>query len=385
MSERRTKPGGYWTAGAALALAALLLAGGTARAEEAGRLADVRGAVEIGSGEPPRWHPAREGEVLAPGDRIRTGLGGRVEVELRTGRVRLYEASLLVLPDAPASRPESERVRLESGTSLFDVLRRSDADRFEVETPEVAVMVKGTRFEVSFDGSDTAVAVWRGLVGVRSLAQVLEHEVLVRPGFAVTGDGERAFELVVNPAADPWEAWSKDAPPPPAPSADARPLPGDPRLALAREAARDAARAELASALARDATLARKLADRELGAPKVELVPDAEEPVPASPEKLLDPLTDAEVDGSLEVRESLVEATLSGTTDTTYDVQIVTSGGPNYAVISGPGVSETLTESEVEDMLETGDTSSLSPELTNQLSATGTDPIDFLQQVQGLF
>ncbi len=361
----------------ALALTALLAAAGSAAsaagAEEAGRLADVRGTVEIGSGEPPRWHPAREGDALAPGDHIRTGLGGRVEVALRTGTVRLYESSLLVLPDAPESRPSSERVRLEQGTSLFDVLRRSDADRFEVETPEVAVMVKGTRFEVSFDGSDSAVSVWRGLVGVRGMAAALEHEVLVRPGFAASSDGSRAFELVVNAAADPWESWAHDAPPPPRPTTDARPL-GDPKLALARKAGRDAARADLARELGRDATLAQRLADAELGTV-----------VPASPERLIDPLTDREGDGSLLVREELVESTLNGATGTTsFDVQIVKSGGPNYAVISGPGVADTLTRSQIDSMLQTGNTSALSPALTNQLIQTGTDPISFLQQVRGL-
>jgi hypothetical protein len=384
MSERRTKRGGHWTTGATLALAALLLAGGTARAEDAGRLADVRGAVEVGSGEPARWHPAREGEALAPGDRIRTGLGGRVEVELRTGRVRLYEASLLVLPDAPATRPESERVRVESGTSLFDVLRRSDADRFEVETPEVAVMVKGTRFEVAYDGSETAVSVWRGLVGVRGMAAALEHEVLVRPGFATSGDGSRAFELVVNPAADPWEAWSKDLPPPPAPSADARPLPGDSRLALAREAARDAARADLARELDRDPKLARRLADRELRS--LDDRADDASP-PASRDRLIDPRTDPQLDDSRKVRERLVESTLNGATggSTSFVLDVVTSGDPNVAVITGPGgVTDTLTQSQVENMLQTGNTSGLSPGLLNQLTQMGTDPLSFLQDVSGL-
>ena len=69
-------------------------------------------------------------------------------------------------------------------------------------------MVKGTRFSVAVDGGAAAVSVFRGLVGVRSLVQTLEAEVLVREGFtAIGGGGARAFELHFDRAPDPWRSW----------------------------------------------------------------------------------------------------------------------------------------------------------------------------------
>jgi hypothetical protein len=343
----------------------VLLSGSVAAAAEP-RIESLRGVVEVGAGEPERWRPASAGEALGPGDAVRTGDDGRAEIRLRTGVVRLYENSLLRLPTEAPTRASSERVRMERGRSLFDVLRRSAEDRFEVETPEVAVMVKGTRFAVALGDGEASVSVWRGSVGVRTLADRLDREMLVRPGFAAVSGAGGAFELVLQRADDPWDAWSRGAPAPEAPTLDRRADAAD-RLALARLAAR----AEIERALGIH------------GEPGHDRALQTESAPPAALDPAREPLVDPTDAAGEQLQEAFTAGTVAGTTaPTAFDVDVVTSGGPNRVVITGPGVSDTLTEDDIETILETGDTSLLSSGLLNQLNQTGTDALQFVQQLE---
>ncbi len=201
-----------WTL-AAVALALATLAPGPGP-----RITHVTGVVEIGSGTPPAWKAARAGDAIAPGVAVRTRTGASAELVMGTRTVRLYENSVLRIPaeaDGATGSNGPRAVSLDEGRSLFDVLRRDDGDRFDVRTPEVVVSVKGTRFLVDAGAAELAsVAVFRGQVGVRGLAEELAHETLVRPGFTAFGGAGQPFELRLTPFEDPWDAWSQGAPPP---------------------------------------------------------------------------------------------------------------------------------------------------------------------------
>ncbi len=166
-------------------------------------LTRVSGSVDVGRGEPARWSPASVGDAVAPDDRIRTGPDGRVEIRMGAGTLRVHENSMLRLP---ASESEADRVDLEAGRSLFDILRR-DGRRFEVHTPTVVVSVKGTRFGVDAGVEIGEVAVYHGVVGVRELGAAGMMETLVREGFLATGGVGIPIELDVSSAPDPWNAW----------------------------------------------------------------------------------------------------------------------------------------------------------------------------------
>jgi ferric-dicitrate binding protein FerR (iron transport regulator) len=346
-------------------IAAVLLSGSEAAAAEP-RIESLRGVVEVGAGEPERWRPASAGDALGPGDAVRTGKDGRAEIRLRTGVVRLYENSLLRLPTEAPTRASSERVRMDRGRSLFDVLRRSAEDRFEVETPEVAVMVKGTRFAVALGDGEASVSVWRGSVGVRALVDRLDREILVRPGFAAVSGAGGAFELVLQRADDPWDAWSRGVPAPDVPRLD-RHADGAEGLALARLAA--LAEIERALGIRGESVLDRARQPKE-SAP------------PAAPDPAQEPLVDpTDAAGEL-LNEAFAAGAVAGTTaPSAFDVQVLESGGPDRVVITGPGISDTLTEDDIETILETGNTSLLSSGLLNQLNQTGTDVLQFVQQL----
>jgi hypothetical protein len=103
-------------------------------------------------------------EVLKPGDTIRTG---------RNGRVLLVrgEESILVAPNSviglPAEKKEglATTIKQQAGSILLEV-EKKNVKHFEVETPYLAAVVKGTQFRVTVNASGATVHVVRGQVEV---------------------------------------------------------------------------------------------------------------------------------------------------------------------------------------------------------------------------
>ena len=187
------------------AVALLLMAADTRDAT----LRKVVGQVDVSAAPGSRWRAARVGDVLPPGAALRTGAASRAELQLDGAVARLYELSLARVP--VGSRGE-RRFDLERGASSFDIQPRRDTP-FEVHTANTVALAKGTRFTVTADGDGSTVSVRRGLVGVRG-SESVAREVLVHPGFGVTGGLGRPFALgLLNQNGDPWEAWSRGAAP----------------------------------------------------------------------------------------------------------------------------------------------------------------------------
>jgi hypothetical protein len=103
-------------------------------------------------------------EVLKPGDTIRTG---------RNGRVLLVrgEESILIAPNSvvglPAEKKEglSTTIKQQAGSILLEV-EKKNVKHFEVETPYLAAVVKGTQFRVTVNAAGATVDVVRGQVEV---------------------------------------------------------------------------------------------------------------------------------------------------------------------------------------------------------------------------
>jgi hypothetical protein len=106
----------------------------------------------------------KQEEMLKPGDTIRTG---------RTGRVLLKrgEESMMISPNSvigvPAEKKEglSTTIQQKAGSILLEVEKRN-VKHFEVETPYLAAVVKGTQFRVTVNATSTSVDVIRGQVEV---------------------------------------------------------------------------------------------------------------------------------------------------------------------------------------------------------------------------
>lgn len=374
----------------ALALRVISLALGLALAGAASaepHLSRVSGEVQIGRGEPVVWATGREGAQLGAGDEVRTGRNGRAEVDLGSAVVRLYENSLLRLP-ADAERPNGPAaVGLDGGNSLFDVAPRPAKDPFEVRTPEVVASVKGTQFGVAVGAhGGAAVSVFDGLVGVRSLGSQNAREVMVYPGFAATGAAGRSFELSLLPAGDAWSGWSAGEPPLPAPAALGAPSASSQAIEEARVAAQIQAARELGPLS--DAGTARggsgAATEGKEGAPKT------------SPEPLTSVDRAVAVDSptARPIQEQVVGALLNGSAPsvaTTTPAGSVLGSltaqlkGEDTIVVSGSqGLLGQITEKQLDTVVETGNTSSLPPQVVSALNANGVNPVTFAKQLSAL-
>ncbi|WP_194467010.1 FecR domain-containing protein [Bradyrhizobium sp. CCBAU 53340] len=136
-------------------------------------------------------------ETLKPGDTIRTG---------RNGRVLLVrgEETILISPNSvvgvPAEKKEglSTTIIQQAGSILLEVEKRN-VKHFEVETPYLAAVVKGTHFSVTVGAGSTKVGVLRGQVEVSDfrtgqIAQVMPGQAAAafehgKAGLSLSGAG----------------------------------------------------------------------------------------------------------------------------------------------------------------------------------------------------
>jgi hypothetical protein len=140
----------------------------------------------------------KQEDVLKPGDTIRTG---------RNGRVLLVrgEETILIAPNSVIGLPTEKKDGLsttilqQAGSILLDVEKRN-VKHFEVETPYLAAVVKGTQFTVTVKAASTSVEVRRGQVEVSDfksgqIAQVMPGQIATafahgKPGLSLGGSGQ---------------------------------------------------------------------------------------------------------------------------------------------------------------------------------------------------
>ncbi len=160
----------------------------------------------------------KQEDSLNPGDMIRTG---------RNGRVLLVrgEETILIAPNSeigvPAEKKDglSTTIQQRAGSILLEVEKRN-VKHFEVETPYLAAVVKGTQFSVTIDGASTRVEVSRGQVEVADFKSGQIAQVL--PGQAAThsNNGKGGLTLSGSGTFMPIEQGK-----PRAPSIDRIPVP----------------------------------------------------------------------------------------------------------------------------------------------------------------
>ncbi len=139
----------------------------------------------------------RQQETLKPGDTIRTG---------RNGRVLLVrgEETILISPNSVIGVPLEKKnglsttITQQAGSILLEVEKRN-VKHFEVETPYLAAVVKGTQFSVTVSATSTSVEVSRGQVEVSDfrsgqIAQVMPGQVATtfahgKAGLSLSGAG----------------------------------------------------------------------------------------------------------------------------------------------------------------------------------------------------
>jgi hypothetical protein len=135
----------------------------------------------------------RQEDVLKPGDTVRTG---------RTGRVLLKRGDemILVSPNSvvgvPAQKKEglSTTILQQAGSILLDVEKRN-VKHFEVETPYLAAVVKGTQFRVTVNAGKTTVDVVRGQVEVADFKSGQIAQVMAGQHATAFANGKSGLSL----------------------------------------------------------------------------------------------------------------------------------------------------------------------------------------------
>jgi hypothetical protein len=147
----------------ALAIA-MLGAGSNAHAQESWRISKSSGDVSIMTeGFQPVALAA--GMILQPGNSIRTGQNGRVLLTRGNETILISANSAISFPKNGKQNGMSTTVLQQAGSILLEVEKRA-INHFEVETPHLSAVVKGTRFHVTMSGNETRVGVFRGQVEV---------------------------------------------------------------------------------------------------------------------------------------------------------------------------------------------------------------------------
>jgi hypothetical protein len=152
----------------------------------------------------------KQEDVLKPGDTISTG---------RTGRVLLKRGDemILVSPNSvvgvPAQQKEglSTTIKQQAGSILLDVEKRN-VKHFEVETPYLAAVVKGTQFRVTVNAGKTTVDVVRGQVEVADFKSGQIAQVMAGQHATAFASGKTGLSLGGSGALAPIEQGKPRAP-----------------------------------------------------------------------------------------------------------------------------------------------------------------------------
>ncbi len=114
------------------------------------------------------WQKLRVGDVVGAAAEIQTGRNSRVVLRHRKTTISATSESRLALPGG-ASFSGAYRVLQSLGTLLYTIKERADGMAvFEVETPYLVALVKGTVFTVYASAEEASVQLREGVVKVRS-------------------------------------------------------------------------------------------------------------------------------------------------------------------------------------------------------------------------
>jgi hypothetical protein len=176
-------------------LSAVFWTGGwqAALANESWRVVKSSGEVWMLRGEA-QLVAIRTEAALNPGDNIRTGRSGRVLLARGEERILISPNSEIGLPIDNEGQ-SGTTIRQQAGSILLEV-QKKNVPHFEVETPYLAAVVKGTQFRVSVNSADARVDVLRGQV------QVSDHksgqQIVLLPGQAAMAAANGAGGLSLS-------------------------------------------------------------------------------------------------------------------------------------------------------------------------------------------
>ncbi len=187
------------------AASAFLLSAQTDPPGRVGRLSYLSGAVSFRPGDVEDWLPAQINRPLTTGDHIWVDEGGRAELHAGAAAVRLDSRTAFEFLNLDDS---TVQIRLAEGSLNIRLRELSEAETFEVDTPNLAFSLLRPgeyRIDVNPDTTTTVVTVRGGEGEITGGNQAFA----VRPGEqarAIGGDSP-SFDTLGAPARDEWDDW----------------------------------------------------------------------------------------------------------------------------------------------------------------------------------
>jgi hypothetical protein len=178
----------------------------TAHAGDGWRVIDTAGAVRFGG--PGVMPVALTRDQELPADSwVETSVGGRV-ILLRG------QETVIVEPNSRIQLPGGEvngntQVLQTLGTAIYKI-GKQQKPHFQVDTPYLAAVVKGTEFTVNVGEDEASVDVTEGLVQVSTPDQT--DIEFVRPGFTAQISRDHSNDVVVEPTPPKSEEEKQDQP-----------------------------------------------------------------------------------------------------------------------------------------------------------------------------
>ena len=168
----------------------------------------MSGDVQVHDGT--SWTRLTPDRALNSGDSLWTGRNGRILIRNEQGSVLLAPRSLVKIP--AQTLPSNFSALFQTHGKVSAEVEKRRTRHFSIQTPYLAVVVKGTEFDVEIDGDETFVSVDRGLVGVVDIES--RQTVSVSAGMAVsaatTASGMSFGQSVAASAHNNGKAKGKD-------------------------------------------------------------------------------------------------------------------------------------------------------------------------------
>ena len=131
------------------------------------------------------WMPLQRGDIVSDSSRIRSAEGSRVTFTRGAEAIELDGATEIRIFDQQGERMTTI---MQAYGSVTVEAERLQIQHFSVQTPFLAAIVKGTRFTVRSDESQSSVDVARGLVQVQDYAHGVATDIAPGQSAVVSND-----------------------------------------------------------------------------------------------------------------------------------------------------------------------------------------------------